>query len=498
MTALREVASIFGVRFDDSELRKGIQSVGAGITVLSRFGSMVAGSQLVRGIADFAAETVEAFREIRASATTLRVSTDELQSARAGLAVAGLTAQEAAGTFAVFHRNVRAAATGGGDAGAAFWRLGIRLRDSQRVVRSSSDLLDEVAARFERIQHPERRARLAVQLFGDAGLRLLPVLHRGAGGIAEMRAELGLLGGGVTPAAIESARRYELALTRWRLVGDATRSQLAVGLLPVLTRLVDGARGASLVFTRLMAHTHGVRNALAILGTAGALAGAHMLAPWLPAILLFAGVAAMALLAYLVLDSLVTLAEGGRSVVGEFLDAWFGPGTAQKIATSLRMITELREAYEGLKLALSDLGGFFTGLVGGGTPEDHSGQSAADMALTRRIAVERARRTAAAAEGNADLQANLAGLSPRARRVLGGATTVMGEITPGPARATAAAPAPRGTTTTTVQHHRTLAPVFQIHGGGNEQRVVELAMREMRTLLENERDAAHPQQPQDD
>jgi hypothetical protein len=174
MPALREIAAVFGVRFDDAQLKKGVQSIDAAVSLLGKLGGALAGSQLAHSVVGFANDFADAAREIRASATTLRVSTDELQSARAGLAVAGLTAQEAAGTFAVFHRNVRAAATGGGDAGAAFWRLGIRLRDSQRVVRSSSDLLDEVAARFERIQHPERRARLAVQLFGDAGLRLLP------------------------------------------------------------------------------------------------------------------------------------------------------------------------------------------------------------------------------------------------------------------------------------------------------------------------------------
>ena len=51
---------------------------------------------------------------------------------------------------------------------------------------------------------------MAVQLFGDAGLQLLPVLHRGAGGLAELRRETELLGGGLSGESIEAARGFRL------------------------------------------------------------------------------------------------------------------------------------------------------------------------------------------------------------------------------------------------------------------------------------------------
>lgn len=498
MGALREIAASFGISVDakpldklDTRIRETLSSVyrlnraapgseaataaSEGVELLGavtkRFTTVVGAAAVA--LAVFAHGFAAQAHEARAAATTLRVTTAELQSARNGFELAGLSSQDAATAFATFHRNVRAAATSGGDAGGAFYRLGIRLRDGDRQVRSSSDVLDAVAERFERVQNPARRARMAVQLFGDAGLQLLPVLHRGAGGLAELRRETELLGGGLSGESIEAARGFELAMTRWRIVGDATRSQLAVGLLPAITWLIDRVRGAQLWFTRMLQSTHGVRNGLAVLGVAAAAVAAALIVAWAPVIAPFLGAAAAVGALYLLIDDFVTFLEGGQSVIGAFMDELFGPGTANAVREHLIMVGQLREAWEGVQTAVHDALAAL-GLAESQTAEQRQGAS--DAAIRRAVARDQERR-----------RQMLAGHSP----ALAGPATATGTI---PITVTAPARA-----APTVVSQRTVAPQIHVHGGNASARqIADEVLRRVRDTERDAHDASHPQQPRDE
>jgi hypothetical protein len=502
VSALREIAASFGFDFDagklaqiDGRIREVLGSVyrlrraAAGSDEAAKAAEDVATLKSVtKGfVAAIVVAAVAAHRfaesfaadahAVRATATTLRVTTDELQATTNAFELAGLSAHEATAAFSTFHRNVRAAATGGGEAGGAFYRLGIRLRDNNRQVRSSNDVLTEVADRFGRITNPARAARVATQLFGDAGLQLLPILRQGRGGLAELRRETELLGGGLSGPAIEAARDYERAMTRWRIVGDAARSQLAIGLLPALAFLVDKARAVSLWLTRLFQTTHGVRNALAILGVVGAAVATALIVAWAPVILPVLAVVAAITALYLIIDDFVTFLEGGNSVIGQFVDTAFGPGTADAIRQHIRMIGEVREAYEGVIQLARDTGQFFGELFGVSAPTDHSGQSEADRALTRRIAEQRARREAATVAGHP---------------ALAGPAAVAGTIP-------ISVPAPRARAGTTTVVQRTVAPEIHVHGGNaTAAQIANTVLERIRQTERDAHDAGHPQQPRDE
>lgn len=500
MSALREIALSLGLDFDQKAAAQVEQSIANVVTAFYRLNRAAPGSAAAEQAAEdvdrlkgattrflgtlavagyavhaFATSIAAQAHEVRVAATALRVTTDQLQSTRNAFELGGLSAHDAAGAFATFHRTVRAAATAGGEGAGAFYRLGIRLRENDRTVRSSSAVLDDVAARFERIQNPARRARLATQLFGEAGLQLLPVLHRGAGGLAELRAEFEQLGGGTTPAAIEAARQYEAAMTRWRIVGDAARSQLAIGLLPALTFLVDKVRAVSRWFVQLFQHTHGVRNALGVLAAVGIGLAAALIIAWAPVIAPFLAAAVAATALYLIIDDFVTFLEGGRSVIGAFIDELFGPGTAEMVRQHLLMVGQLREAWEGVALAIHDALAAI-GLAESQSPTDR--RNASDAATRASAAAVRARLAAQRAAINPALNAH---------------ATVTGTIPiaaslPGRARAGA----------TQVTTHRTVAPTIHVHGVTNPDAVAARVQQIITRTERDARDADHPLQPRDE
>ena len=86
-----------------------------------------------------------------------------------------------------FTRRAAEAAQGTGEAKDALAQMGIALRDQSGNLRSSEDLLGDVADAFARIEDPAERVRLAFKLFDSEGVALVNLLRGGSGALEEMR-----------------------------------------------------------------------------------------------------------------------------------------------------------------------------------------------------------------------------------------------------------------------------------------------------------------------
>jgi hypothetical protein len=420
----------------EATARRGVQIAGATALVF-------AAAAAVRA---FASAILAEAHEITSTSAALRVKAQYLQEVRGAFQLAGLSAEEASATFATFRRNT----------------MGTR------------QTLDTVIARLERVTSPAARARLAVQYFGEQGRRLLPVLHAGAGGLAELRKEFQELGGGLSDEAIAGARGLELGLTRFRFAGDAVRSQLAAGLLPALTMLVDAARGVTSWVARMLRGTEAVRNVFYLLGAVATALAIKLLLPFLPAAI---AVAALVL----VVDDLVTMFRGGRSVIGGFIDDLFGVGSAAAVVRTLGAAFEWVEqkalaAGLAIEHALERLG-----ILQSATDRRNQSDAATRASFQRTEADRRARVAAAAARAQ---------LPAGARRA--SAPAASGTV-PVPVPALARAPVQ---VSRTVVHSRPTQ--IHIHGATDVPHVVRRVREELRAEARDRADAAHPLPPRDE
>lgn len=393
--ALRKVFADFGVHFDDKELAAGsnavdaatkklatLASAGLGDRVVGQFTKISGGlrnlvgnlnlsreetarvGQIATGVAAAYVAVVtrathaafafaDAFREtadrIRYTAAALRVSTDQLQEFEFAGAEAGVGAEQMAGAMTHLRDAARSVALGGGLTGNAFARLGVQVRTAAGRMRETGQIADDVANAFARITSPVRRAQVAQELFGAAGQRLQAVLHGGAGGLAALRDEFYALGGGVSQDAIEAARQYGAQVNRLAQVGQAWRAQMALALLPVLTRVVGWVRQGYAAFVQWTRGTEVIRIGMyALIGVAAVL-GAALLYAFAPVLIPLAAVAAGIAAIVLVVDDLITLFRGGDSVAGRFIDSMFGAGTAAAVVRTLR--DAWHEVYGALQTA---------------------------------------------------------------------------------------------------------------------------------------------------
>lgn len=336
-------------------LRALTERLGMTNTELGRFimGATAAGGALaalgLHAAFAFGREFAAGAEQLRDTARESRVTTSELQGLDHAAVQAGVGVERMRSGLHTFGEGLRTAERWGNGTTSTLRRLGITTRDAAGHIRPTTELLDEVAVAMERVENPYRRARVAQQLFGESGRRMLDVLHTGPGGIRALREELEELGGGVTPEAVEASRQFTQAQERQGRAMDSLRSVLATSLLPALSWFMNLTARAAGELSKLTRGTHVADIALGALGVAGAAAAALVIAAWAPAVAPFVLVAAGVGLLGVALDDVVGFMEGKDSVVGRFIDKVFGEGK------SVELVEALRGSWQGVRDLFNDL-----------------------------------------------------------------------------------------------------------------------------------------------
>ena len=90
----------------------------------------------------------------------------------------------------------------------AFERLNIKLKDTEGNTKSLDTLFLEVARRFELLGESARSAGIATDLFGGAGVELLPMLRSGSEGIKLLGDRVENFGGVITGKGVKATEEF--------------------------------------------------------------------------------------------------------------------------------------------------------------------------------------------------------------------------------------------------------------------------------------------------
>jgi hypothetical protein len=123
---------------------------------------------------------------------------------------------------------------------AALQALGIKARDAAGNIRSTSDVLLDIAEKFKGFADGAGKTNLAIQLFGRSGKELIPFLNEGADGIRRMQVEAKALGLEIDGKTSAAAQQFNDDLERLKAISEGTARQFLSGLLPSLNRLAEG------------------------------------------------------------------------------------------------------------------------------------------------------------------------------------------------------------------------------------------------------------------
>jgi hypothetical protein len=367
VAALRELAIELGIEVDEDaveDAEKSLQEFQANIGKYALAAVAALGTAAV-GLAEFGRETAVAIEQ---GSRQLGISRQEFQQWEAVARSAGAEGEKIIDVMANLQEKAQGVALDPhGEMAKTFQRLGIAARDANGQIRTGPQLMRDAADALARMGPGTEQTATAMQLFGDAGRELLPVLGQGSAAIDRVIADFERLGGGLDDEAIESSLEFNKALLTLKSTLMGALSPVLKAINPILSQVATWFTEAAAKMRAFAERSTALRTTLIALitGGIGALAFAIDAAlpviaawviAWAPFIAGTIGVTAAVAAFSLVIDDLITFLEGGDSALGAFLDTIGGAGTAERVLEKIReKFDKVERAIENMKRAASGI-----------------------------------------------------------------------------------------------------------------------------------------------
>lgn len=203
---VKEVVTKWGFQVDKKpleDMKKSIAGVKANLFALGA--SALGSATAIFGLAE---HTAEAANEMRFAAARAGMSTKAFQEMSFAAKMSGVSSESFGHAMAFLNRNMYAARTGSKEAGAAFFQLGGGIGRAIQGGANNSTVFKMVADRMKGINDPAKKGALAMQIFGRAGVELMPLLNQGAKGIDEFSKKAEEMGIVLSDDTIKDAEEF--------------------------------------------------------------------------------------------------------------------------------------------------------------------------------------------------------------------------------------------------------------------------------------------------
>lgn len=190
-------------------------------------------------------QAIDAADSFNKMAQKVGISVESLSALNVQAKLSDVGIDQLQGGLAKLARNAAEAATGSKAQAAAFQAMGVSLKDANGNLRSTEDLLSDVAAKFSAYRDSAAKTALAQELFGKSGAELIPLLNQlGTEGFAKAREEAEKYGQVISGETAAAAEHFNDNLTKLKLEMQGFANAVVAQVLPSLNKLTDGMVGA--------------------------------------------------------------------------------------------------------------------------------------------------------------------------------------------------------------------------------------------------------------
>ena len=124
-----------------------------------------------------------------------------------------------------------------------FKALGVSVKNSNGTMKNSAQVIMELADAFSRMQDGPIKTKLAIELLGDEGRKLIPVLNKGSSGLRALGKEAEQAGIVFDDTARSDARRFQESLSGVENQVAGLRNAIGRQLMPVFTPIMEKFEG---------------------------------------------------------------------------------------------------------------------------------------------------------------------------------------------------------------------------------------------------------------
>lgn len=203
----------------------GLTNAAAGAAgIFGRLAAAVAGV----GLVSFASKAGETAANLERGARSASMSLEAYQRLSNAFKSQGASSEAASAGLATFSRTVALARLKTGELYETLKFIAPALAEQLTQTKTTEDALAVYAEAIRRVVGDSNKAALATKGFGDAGIDLLPVLSKGAAGVAEMTANSSAF----IQTTGDASKAAKAAKTEWGLFADAILSDVANKMAP--------------------------------------------------------------------------------------------------------------------------------------------------------------------------------------------------------------------------------------------------------------------------
>jgi hypothetical protein len=170
----------------------------------------------------------------------LGIPIEQLSALKYAADLSGSSLEGLSASLRVLNRNLGDVAAGAtGDATNAFQAIGVSVSASNGQLRSTTDILLDVADKFATFEDGANKSALAMALFGRQGAELIPLLNSGRSGINQMTGEAKRFGVVVNADAARAAEQFNDNIDRLTTRMSGWSMAIANEVLPILNKFAD-------------------------------------------------------------------------------------------------------------------------------------------------------------------------------------------------------------------------------------------------------------------
>lgn len=210
-------------------------SAGAALGVMGKHA--IDNADQVNKLSQSAGLSVQEFSKLKYAADLADVSTETLGKSMGKLSKAMASA----------------ASDGAGPAAQAFNAMGVAVKNQDGTLRSSSEVLADIATKFAGYRDGAAKTALAMEIFGKSGAAMIPLLNGGRDALKESADEAERFGVVLDKETTQAAENFNDNLTRMSRAKDGIVLQITARMLPALESLsalfVQGAKDTDLIKT---------------------------------------------------------------------------------------------------------------------------------------------------------------------------------------------------------------------------------------------------------
>lgn len=210
------------------------ESVGKVTAVTGSLGgafSGLAASFVAGGFVGGIKSLVSAFDDLDEAAQGAGVAAVSLAEMRTAAGFAGVSAEKLESGLTKLNVKIADAAGGSKEAVAAFRAIGVSFQDANGNVRSTEDVLRDVANAFSSYQDGASKSALAVEFFGKSGAKLIPLLNGGADGLRKFS--------GLTEETVREAAKLQAEFDKLSANAERLKNAFAGAVIPAINQTID-------------------------------------------------------------------------------------------------------------------------------------------------------------------------------------------------------------------------------------------------------------------